>query len=673
MFRSVHRTVSSHHHESKTPSPLGWLWLAVLLWLPLPADAVSLVPGEDYSDLSAQVLYLEDPSRSISLEKAQSVPHFQPVPNGRVSFGRSSSAFWLKLPLENGSAQAYRWKLQLRARFMEPLTAWWVSADGSEQIVLESDRDMVFSDRTEATRYMTGELTLSAGEAGTLFVRYVSGGNTALPVALRTPDSLADTQYREATAMALFTGAILTLVLVNAFQFFAVRKPAYLFYSAQETLAGLYIAHMEGFTFQYLWPDAPMWNAAAAPILGTAMLLSAALFMRSFLDLPRTAPRLNMLALAYIGTYVLVLLAQPFIDKRLGNTLGLWGGVIIFPTLLATGLWFSLVKRERSAHFYLLGWLAAGIGGLYFSAEQLDYLATGLRGIDGLKIGVAMEALILSIALADQVRALRVQRDRNQRELLLLAETRLIESQELVAAERERRLALERAQQADERLANTGHDLRNPLFGLRLALRNARGLREDGAISEQLEQTFHYIDDLLAGLSDENDAPLQGRTQTLGAALARCLQRQAHIAREAGITLRVQPSSLDNPFPGAAMDRILDNLVGNAIRYSEGGKVLVGVRRRPGSVEIQVCDQGPGIPADSLESLRKRFTQGSPDKGETDGFGLGLAIVDSLCRDIGARLEVQSTPGAGSVFSVIFARPGFADTATQLSTLTTAR
>ncbi|MEM0954843.1 MAG: 7TM-DISM domain-containing protein [Pseudomonadota bacterium] len=100
--------MSSHHHESKTPSPLGWLWLALLLWLPLPADAVSLVPGEDYIDLSAQVLYLEDPSRSISLEQARSLPHFQPVPNGRVSFGRSSSAFWLKLPLENGSAEAYR-------------------------------------------------------------------------------------------------------------------------------------------------------------------------------------------------------------------------------------------------------------------------------------------------------------------------------------------------------------------------------------------------------------------------------------------------------------------------------------------------------------------------------------------------------------------------------------
>ncbi|MEM0954844.1 MAG: sensor histidine kinase [Pseudomonadota bacterium] len=555
---------------------------------------------------------------------------------------------------------------------MEPLRAWWVSADESEQIVLESDRDMVFSDRTEATRYMTGELTLSASEAGTLFVRYVSGGNTALPVALGTPDSLAATQYREATAMALFTGAILTLVLVNAFQFVAVRKPAYLFYSAQETLAGLYIAHMEGFTFQYLWPDAPMWNAAAAPILGTAMLLSAALFMRSFLDLPRTAPRLNMLALAYIGIYVLVLLAQPFIDKRLGNTLGLWGGVIIFPTLLATGLWFSLVKRERSAHFYLLGWLAAGIGGLYFSAEQLDYLATGLRGIDGLKIGVAMEALILSIALADQVRALRVQRDRNQRELLSLAETRLIESQELVAAERERRLALERAQQADERLANTGHDLRNPLFGLRLALRNARGLREDGAMSEQLEQTFSYIDDLLAGLSNEYHEKASQTAEPLSATLTRCQQRQSPAAKDADVTLRVQLSSLQSNASTKVLDRILDNLVGNAIRYSAGGKVLLGVRRRRECLEIQICDQGPGIRAEVIESLRQRFTRGngtlddssSRKAGGTNhrngdepaGFGLGLAIVDKLCEEIGARLTVQSKPGAGSVFSIFLPR-----------------
>jgi signal transduction histidine kinase len=384
------------------------------------------------------------------------------------------------------------------------------------------------------------------------------------------------------------------------------------------------------------------------------MLLSAALFMRSFLDLPRTAPRLNLLALAFITVYTLVLLSQPFIDKRLGNTLGLYGGIVIFPLLLGSGLWFSLVRRERPAHFYLLGWLAAGAGGLYFAIEQLNYVAAPLRGIDGLKLGIALEALILSLALADQMRTVRLQRDRNQRALLDLTEQRLRESEQLAAVEREKRQALEQAQRAGEKLAHTSHDLRSPLYALRLALRSARGLDEDGAVSRQLEQSFTYMEALLSGLvTDNRDQQNELASEPLGELVARCVLRQQEAADAADIELRSVRCSQPNPVPGAVLERIVDNLLGNAIRYSPRGTVLVGVRRRSNGLELQVCDQGPGIHSEDVERLTQAFQQGNACAAESEGYGLGLAIVDTLCREIGAELIIRSEPGRGSVFAVL--------------------
>jgi signal transduction histidine kinase len=95
---------------------------------------------------------------------------------------------------------------------------------------------------------------------------------------------------------------------------------------------------------------------------------------------------------------------------------------------------------------------------------------------------------------------------------------------------------------------------------------------------------------------------------------------------------------------------VLSNLVGNAIRYTERGGVLVGWRRRGGRVAIQIVDTGIGIPADRLESIFDEFRQLQPGRGE--GMGLGLWIVKRTVQMMGAKLAVRSAVGRGSCFAV---------------------
>jgi CheY-like chemotaxis protein len=123
-------------------------------------------------------------------------------------------------------------------------------------------------------------------------------------------------------------------------------------------------------------------------------------------------------------------------------------------------------------------------------------------------------------------------------------------------------------------------------------------------------------------------------------------------ARAKGLELRVQPSSAFAKSDPVLVERILRNLVSNAIRYTESGSVVVGCRRHHGSLRVSVYDTGIGIePADQSLVFEEFYQVGNPERDRTKGLGLGLAIVERLARLIGATITLRSAPGRGSVFA----------------------
>ncbi len=101
------------------------------------------------------------------------------------------------------------------------------------------------------------------------------------------------------------------------------------------------------------------------------------------------------------------------------------------------------------------------------------------------------------------------------------------------------------------------------------------------------------------------------------------------------------------------MERVLRNLVSNAVRYTDQGRVVVGCRRRGGAVSVQVWDTGRGIPSGQQDRVFQEYYQiENPERDRTKGLGLGLAIVRRLTNLLECRLDLCSQPGRGSCFSV---------------------
>jgi signal transduction histidine kinase len=231
---------------------------------------------------------------------------------------------------------------------------------------------------------------------------------------------------------------------------------------------------------------------------------------------------------------------------------------------------------------------------------------------------------------------------------------------ELKVAERTR--ALTAANQAKSRfVAAASHDLRQPLHALNLLvaqLRQESDLRERDRLARQIENAVASINGLFADLLDISklDAGAVAPQPTdfgVQQVFDRIEAGFATDARAQGLRLRVRSSRARVRSDPVLLERIVANLVGNALHYTQHGGVLVACRRHGAQWWIQVWDTGIGIPADRHERIFDEFYQVAPTghlRGE--GLGLGLAIVARLALLLGHTVGLRSVPGRGSCFTV---------------------
>ena len=217
-------------------------------------------------------------------------------------------------------------------------------------------------------------------------------------------------------------------------------------------------------------------------------------------------------------------------------------------------------------------------------------------------------------------------------------------------------------------LASASHDLRQPIHALGLFLTTIQSLSRAPPplpsepftpivqrMRASLDGLMRLLDMLLgASLRDAGHQMLTPRSLALQPAFDALVSEFAPLAAEKGLVLHVVPSRawvLGDP---TVLHRVLANLVSNAIRYTERGRVVLGARARGADLELQVWDTGIGIAPEQLDTIFQAFYRGETPRAVPGdrAEGLGLSIVRRAAADIGARLDVRSTPGRGSMFSV---------------------
>ena len=236
------------------------------------------------------------------------------------------------------------------------------------------------------------------------------------------------------------------------------------------------------------------------------------------------------------------------------------------------------------------------------------------------------------------------------------------ENMELINQLRKEKVRAEAASETKSRfLAAASHDLRQPLHALNLYLDLLSNEPNRDKREEFLERS-REAGDALTGLLDalldisrldSDRIQVNVRVFPIQPLLDSLHREHVLQARQQGIELRLGRCRLQAESDPLLLERILRNLLSNALRYTHEGKILLGCRPHGDRVRVFVADTGIGIPPMELERIFDEFHQlHNPERDRSKGLGLGLAIVRRLAERLDADLRVRSVPGKGSVFSL---------------------
>jgi len=216
-------------------------------------------------------------------------------------------------------------------------------------------------------------------------------------------------------------------------------------------------------------------------------------------------------------------------------------------------------------------------------------------------------------------------------------------------------------------LAAASHDLLQPVISAKLSISTLSDLQqtqEGKRLARQVECSLQTIEDLIKTLLDISklDAGVvtpEVRCFPLDDLLTGLHATFASMTPSNGFKLKVRPCGLVVESDPVLLQRVLLNLVSNAIHYTERGGVLIGVRRRRKTCYLDIVDTGHGIPECEQQRIFDEFYRGSTSSnGNRAGLGLGLSIVMRITQALGHELTLKSSSGRGSRFRIVLPAVG---------------
>jgi PAS domain S-box-containing protein len=412
------RPLKRHGWQGQPLLEILLLGLAIMfaLWLPVSAQAGQVaVNSADHYVLDTRFDVLEDASGELSFEDILSVSqqeHFKPAsPTG---VGISRSVHWFRVDLALAPSASARWMLELANTELEHADVY-LQVAGGKWVRQVGGNALPFSQREVQHRFPVFVLNLQADASQRIYLRLQTERTLSMSAKLWQPLALMNDSQRSNTLLSLYFGLMIGLSLYNLMLFFSIRDRAYLVYVGFAVSLLFYQLGLTGLGVQYLWGDYP-WFTRIATTLGVTLAMGlATLFTRYFLSIPQRTPSLDKLLQVIIGVWALLVVLTWLAPDAVSITLVTEIAVVTLFLLIGTGI-YSAHQGHREARYFLLSGCAIFLGaGLHVFYVTGLVEATVLTA-NSILIGSAIDMVILSFALADQVSTARKENDRIQRQ-----------------------------------------------------------------------------------------------------------------------------------------------------------------------------------------------------------------------------------------------------------------
>lgn len=637
------------------------LLIALYLLLLIPEEIKAVDKDEDVIQLTEstekiildQVMeMLEDSDRSYSIEDVTSEQFSDSFikysGTGRPNLGYTSSAYWLRMTIDNQSS-TQEWLLEFDTPKINRIVLYSPNKAGGFESKTTGNV-IPFKDREINHRNLVFKVPLEENETQTLYIKVTTGSSMQLPLTIWNPFTYDEKSNVAYLMIGSLFGISLVMALYNFFLYFSIGSRSYLYYTLFVLLNTLLYLSEMGLGYQFLWPSYIEWNLRAVVILMCLSNMSVLFFAKSFFEIKKFIPKLDVLF-----KFLIILNTLPIFWILFSYKWAVEAAIIcvaltiliVFYTIFA-----NFKKRYRPTRFFAIAW------GVFLTGVSISVLVdAGLIPLTfftkyAWQFTTAIEVVLFSFALGDRIKLIRTEKKEAKQ-----------------AAKESQELAIENLHKSDklkdEFLAVTSHELRTPLHGI---IGIAETVREGaaGEISPEIrshlsmiilsgKRLANLVDDILDISKLNNNAlDIQPEPIHLYGITDVVLTICQPLLKDKPIELRNE-INVDTPLVSADKNRlqqILYNLMGNAIKYTDTGKVVIYAEQLNEFVRVTVADTGRGISSDQLGEIFKPFHQG--DTGlvrESNGTGIGLSITKKLVELLQGEIDVQSTEDVGSEFS----------------------
>ncbi len=578
-----------------------------------------------------------------------------------INFGFNDHEYWLRFKVVRLEAdQPYVLSIDhpslTHVTLFRQQDGEWITKEGGHEI---SPLDREVSDIHPS--FLIKEL--SAEEV--FYVRVSTTGSVSLPIKFRSFADYVQDKVDFTLFLGVFYGLMLVMSVYNFILFINLGDRSYIFYVGA-TIFGLLTSFvLNGLGYQYFWPNNSQLDQHIYLTFAGFSILFSSRFAAEFLQVKArfTSARWFLWGVS-LGSILLVILSF-FYDSNHLLFLGRVIVLIAFPGYLFIGI-LSYRRGFRPAKYYVIAWIPYILGLVATVLRGGGWVPESFFAAYGIEIGGGLEAMLLSLALANRIKLLRTEvaekeLEKEQFKMKVMREQQSILEKQV--ADRTHELTLANATK-DKFFSIIAHDLRGPMIGLQgigqkfdYFVRKGRKeklLELGNKVDASIDQLNHLLNNLLSwAASQTHSIPYHLVQFELNDLLSEVINLYKGIAESSDVTITYYQTQALVHGDRNSISTIFRNLVSNAIKFSpKGGEVRVTVEDSPSWTIVVISDDGPGISPENLKKLRDQVSLSTLGKRGEKGFGLGLRLSQEFVKMNQGEMEILSKSGEGSIFRV---------------------
>jgi diguanylate cyclase (GGDEF)-like protein len=434
----------------------------LLIWIPAAVSHQFIEVGDlnaGYA-LNEHVEYIVDDLGEHQAEQLMS-PDQQWLNHNQetLSFGYTPSAYWFRFNVQNSTNNAIHHLLEIAYPVLDDISMYVYDAKNGLQVAQHRLGDKIpFNSRQIQHRNFVVPLDLEPAQQQVWLLRIKTSSAMQVPLKIWPDRQFFIGDQARLMGLGLYYGIMFIMVLYNLFVYMSVREENYLYYVLYVASMAVFLASLQGLSFQYIWPNATSWNDRVIIVMLAGIVVFACLFTRNFLFLSDGEEKLNLAFWVVIISSTFIALSVNFFSYAIliqtligiavvGISLSIYAGI------LRWGQGYS------SARYYTIAWSSMLIGGVILALNKFNIIPRNFFTENAIQLGSVLEVILLSFALAERLNQEKKERFEaqitalNHERIANAAQAETLEQERFARASQEKALVHEReAREAQARV-----------------------------------------------------------------------------------------------------------------------------------------------------------------------------------------------------------------------------